>query len=191
MGNIQKTNILIQSDNTFQGSIVDFDNKAVVMGGFYMGNNWDIYAFKFNQDLEYDSIYTQPFVYDSLCDHPIVSDTIPLDCDPIGVEETKADDWAQLTISPNPVLEHIYVKLPGAVTTHSKTAGFNVTTWKYIYRGDVLLEIYDIYGQRWHSEVMPNGVKETEILVSNLPPGLYIVRALIEGQAVSGKFIKK
>jgi len=161
------------------------------MGGFYFGNNWDIYAFKFNQDLEYDTIYTQPFVYDSLCDHPIVSDTIPLDCDIVGVEETKTEESPQLTISPNPAFNRVQVKLPEVITTHSSSSDFNVTTWKYNYKVDVLLEIYDIYGQKWYSEIMRDGVKETEITVRTLPTGLYIVRALIEGQVVSGKFIKK
>jgi len=189
-GNIQFIKDVIEAENTFQGSIQTFDNKLLIMGGFYFGNNWDLYAFKFNKDLEYDSVYTQPFVYDSLCDHPIISDTISLDCDIVGVEETKAEDSPKLSINPNPAFDRIQVKLPGAVITHSNTSDLNVTTWKYSYKGDVPLEIYDIYGQRWHSEVMPDGVKETEITVRTLPSGLYIVRALIEGQAVSGKFLK-
>jgi len=189
-GNIQFIKDVIEAENTFQGSIQTFDNKLLIMGGFYFGNNWDIYAFKFNKDLEYDSVYTQPFVYDSLCDHPIISDTISLDCDIVGVEETKAEDSPKLSINPNPAFDRIQVKLPGAVITHSNTSDLNVTTWKYSYKGDVPLEIYDIYGQKWHSEVMPDGVKETEITVRTLPSGLYIVRALIEGQAVSGKFLK-
>jgi len=189
-GNILFTKDVIEAENTFQGSIKTFDNKLLIMGGFYFGNNWDIYAFKFNKDLEYDSVYTQPFVYDSLCDHPIVSDTIPLDCDIVGVEETKTDESPQLNISPNPATDRIQVKLPGVITTHSSSSGFNVTTWRYNYNGSVPLEIYDIYGQKWHSEIMPDGVKETEMRIANLPPGLYVVRAVIEGQAVSGKFVK-
>ena len=190
LGNIQFIKDVIEAENTFQGSIQTFDNKLLIMGGFYFGNNWDIYAFKFNQDLEYDSVYTQPFVYDSLCDHPIVSDTILLDCDIVGVEEPKTEESPQLTISPNPAIDRIQVKLPGVITTHSSSSGFNVTTWKYNYKGVVPLEIYDIYGQKWHSEVMGDGVKETEMRIANLPPGLYVIRAVIEGQAVSGKFLK-
>ncbi|MBN1198242.1 MAG: hypothetical protein JXA23_02740, partial [Bacteroidales bacterium] len=34
---------------------------------------------KVNSDLEYDSIYTQPFTYDSLCPHPIISTPVELD----------------------------------------------------------------------------------------------------------------
>ncbi len=190
-GNIQLVKDVIEADNTFRGSIKTFDNKLLIMGGFYFGNNWDIYAYKFNQDLEYDTIYTQPFVYDSLCEHPIVLDTIPLDCDIVGLRETEEVDSPQLSISPNPAFDRIQVKLPGVVTTHSNTSGFNVTTWKYNYKGDIPLEIYDVYGQKWHSEVIPDRVKETDISVENLPTGLYVVRVVIEGEAVSGKFVKE
>ncbi|HOW24201.1 MAG TPA: T9SS type A sorting domain-containing protein [Bacteroidales bacterium] len=53
------------------------------------------------------------------------------------------------------------------------------------------LEIYDIYGRRWHSQVIPAGGKEKEIDVSALPPGMYVVRVVIEGQTVSGKLVKE
>lgn len=188
-GNIITMKEIIETGNTFQSSIVDFDNKAVLMGGFYLDGNWDIYAYKFNQDLEYDTIYTQPFTYDSLCPHPIVSDTIPLDCVTVGLEEQEKEERAQLTVSPNPARDKIKVILPEYISWQSKSAGFNVTTWKYNYEGDVPLEIYDIYGRRWHSEIIPAGEKETEIDVSALPPGMYVVRVVIEGQGISKKVV--
>jgi hypothetical protein len=188
-GNIITMKEIIETSNTFQGSIVDFDNKAVVMGGFYMDGNWDIYAYKFNQDLEFDTIYTQPFVYDSLCPYPIVSDTIPLDCVIVGLEEPIQEERTQLMIIPNPARDKIKVLLPEYISWQFKSAGFNVTTWKYNYKGDIPLEIYDIYGRRWYSEVIPGGEKETEIDISTLPTGIYVVQVVIEGQAVSGKVV--
>ena len=190
-GNIVTIKELIETGNTFQGSIVDFDNKCVLMGGFYLDGNWDIYAYKFNQDIEYDTFYTQPFVYDSLCPYPIVSDTIPLDCEVVGLEEQKVEDRTQLTIIPNPAKDIIRVVLPEHITTHSKTAGFNVTTWRYQFNGEIQLEIYDLYGRRWHQQVVAKGDKEAEIQVSSLPTGLYVVRAVIDGTVVSGKFVKE
>ena len=190
-GNVLITKILIETDNTFQGSIVDFDNKCVLMGGFYLDGNWDIYAYKFNQDLEYDTIYTQPFVYDSLCPYPIVSDTIPLDCEVVGLEDQKTKEQPRLTIIPNPAKDKIRVVLPEHITTHSKAAGFSVTTWRYQFNGEIQLEIYDMYGRRWHQQVVAKGDKEAEIPVSSLPTGLYVVRAVIDGKVVSGKFVKQ
>ncbi|MCK4678888.1 MAG: T9SS type A sorting domain-containing protein, partial [Bacteroidales bacterium] len=191
-GNIITIKELIETDNTFQGSIVDFDNKCVLMGGFYLDGNWDIYAYKFNQELEYDTIYTLPFVYDSLCPYPIVSDTIPLDCEVVGLEEDqKVVERPKLTIIPNPAKDKIKVVLPEHITTHSKAAGFSVTTWRYQFNGDIQLEIYDMYGRRWHQQVIPGGDKEAEIPVRSLPAGLYVVRAVIDGKVVSGKFVKQ
>ncbi|MCK4677736.1 MAG: T9SS type A sorting domain-containing protein, partial [Bacteroidales bacterium] len=192
LGNVLLIKEVIEADNTFQGSITTFDKKLLIMGGFYFGGNWDIYAYKFNQDLEYDTIYTQPFVYDSLCPYPIVSDTIPLDCEVVGLEEErKVEERPQLTIIPNPAKDKIRVVLPEHIITHTKAAGFNVTTWRYQFNGEIQLEIYDMYGRRWHQQVVAKGDKEAEIPVSSLPTGLYVVRAVIDGKVVSGKFVKQ
>ncbi len=190
MGNILRMKGIIETDNTFQGSIVDFDNKAIVMGGFYLDGNWDIYAFKFNSDLEYDTLYSLPLVYDSLCPYPIVTDTIPLDCVIVGLEEFDRPERTQLTIVPNPARDKIQVLLPESVSSSSQNALFNATTWKYTFEGDIPLEIYDIHGRRWHCQVIPAGEKQAVIQVSHLPAGMYVVRALIEGQAVCGKLMK-
>ncbi|MCK4679065.1 MAG: T9SS type A sorting domain-containing protein [Bacteroidales bacterium] len=48
-----------------------------------------------------------------------------------------------------------------------------------------------MYGRRWHQQIIPIGDKEAEIPVSSLPAGLYVVRAVIDGKVVSGKFVKQ
>ncbi len=189
-GNVLLVKEIIQADNTFQGSITTFDEKLVIMGGFYLDGNWDIYAFKFNSDLEYDTLYSLPLVYDSLCPYPIVTDTIPLDCVIVGLKEFDPPERAQLTIVPNPAWDKIQVLLPESVSSGSQNALFNATTWKYTFEGDIPLEIYDIHGRRWHSQVIPAGEKQAVIQVSHLPAGMYVVRALIEGQDVCGKLMK-
>jgi hypothetical protein len=171
--------------------VVTFDNKLLITSAETWDGNFDIYAFKFNSELEYDSIYTHPFVYDSLCPYPIISDTISLDTLTVGTEDLKPEKRAMLTIVPSPADDIIRVVLPDYISWQSKNVIFNVTTWKYNYKGDMPLEIYDIYGRRWHSQVIPAGGKETEIDVSALPPGMYVVRVVIEGQGVSGKVVKE
>ncbi|MCX6233141.1 MAG: hypothetical protein NT175_00235, partial [Bacteroidetes bacterium] len=189
-GNILKMRDLGDSIYCFMSSIVTFDNKLLITSPEDWDGNMDIYAFKFNSELEYDSIYTQPFVYDSLCEYPIVSDTITLDTLGVGLEELKPKKHPKLTIIPNPACDIIRVVLPECISLHSQAAIFNVTTWKYSYSGDIPLEIYDIYGRKWHEQIIEEGEKEVEIDVSALPVGLYVVRAVIEGQAVNGKFLK-
>ena len=63
--------------------------------------------------------------------------------------------------------------------------------WRYQLNGEIQLEIYDMYGRRWHQQVIAKGDKEAEIQVSFLPAGLYVVRAVIDGKVVSGKFVKE
>ncbi len=190
-GNFIKMRDLGDSIYRFQSSVVTFDNKLLITSAETWDGNFDIYAFKFNSELEYDSIYTQPFVYDSLCPYLIVSDTIPLDTLTVGMEDLKPEMPVKLTIKPSPSNNKIRVVLPEYISWQSKSAGFNVTTWNYNYKGDVPLEIYDIYGRRWYSEVIPASEKETEIDVSALPTGIYVVRVVIEGQGVSGKVVKE
>ena len=107
----------------------------------------------------------------------------------MGMEDLKPEKPVKVTIIPSPAQDIIRVVLPEYISWQSKSAGFNVTTWKYNYKSEMPLEIYDIYGRRWHSEVIPPGEKETEIDISTLLPGMYLVRVMIEGQAVSGKVV--
>ncbi|MCK5838480.1 MAG: hypothetical protein KAG99_01470, partial [Bacteroidales bacterium] len=102
-GNILNIVDLGEDIYCYQSSLTTFNNKLLITSAKIIDGNFDIYAFKFNDDLEYDTIYTQPFVYDSLCPYPIVSDTIPLDCVVVGLEEERKEvERPQLTIVPNP-----------------------------------------------------------------------------------------
>jgi len=127
LGNIIKTNEIEIALYTYNSSLTTFDNKVLIMSSAEQNGNFDIYAFKFNQELEYDTIYTQPFVYDSLCPYPIVSDTILLDCEVVGLEEErKVVERPQLTIIPNPAKDKIRVILPEHITNHSLKARFRM-----------------------------------------------------------------
>ncbi len=110
MGNILKEKELLQESNTFTSSIITHDNKYLVAGNFFIGNNWDIYLWKFNKDLEYDSIYTQPRVYDSLCPHEIVSDTIDLDTTTVNLQELY-QQMHRIQVRPNPASTKLTVTL--------------------------------------------------------------------------------
>ena len=191
LGNVIKTKILLYDANTFQGQVTTFDNKILLMGGFSGGGNFDIIAFKLNQDLEYDSIYTQPFVYDSLCPYPIVSDTIPLDCVIVGLEEKKQDEQANLKMVPNPAADMIRIVLPEYIVTQSQLYGVKSTTWRYNYSSESILQIFDFWGALVLEQNIAEGQKEIEINLTGLSSGIYVARVVLEGQVVSGKFVKK
>ncbi len=164
LGNLIKQKDLLNLESAFYSSIITHDNKYLVAGNFYIGNNWDIYLWKFNKDLEYDSIYTQPRVYDSLCPHEIVSDTIDLDTTIVNLQELY-EQMQRIQVHPNPASTKLTVTL-GDLTKGTEIRMFNVN-------GQVVK----------HIPVQPYK-REYEINISALPPGLYVVVLEDEGKVV-------
>jgi len=112
MGNIinSKQYLLEIESGAMANTIITHDNKYLATGSFYTGNNFDIYLWKFNSDLEYDSIYTQPQIYDSLCPYQIVSDTISIDTTIVNLDEIYVE-FNSMKIMPNPAKNHLIVSL--------------------------------------------------------------------------------
>ncbi len=162
LGNILVQRDLLNVTSSFYSSIITHDNKYLVAGNFYIGNNWDIYLWKFNKDLEYDSIYTQPRVYDSLCPHEIVSDTIDLDTTIVNLQELY-EQMQRIRVHPNPASTKL------TVTLGDLTKGTD-------------LKLYNTNGQVVkHLPVQPYK-REYEINIAGLPPGLYVVVLFDKGK---------
>ncbi|MCD6112012.1 MAG: hypothetical protein J7J86_01950, partial [Bacteroidales bacterium] len=111
LGNIIKQKDVLVSENSPRCSLLTFDKKLLIAGGFYFGNNWDIYMWKFNQDLEYDSIYTQAYTYDSLCPYGIASDTISLDTTTVNLDELWIEMQGGIKIIPNPAKDKLRIEI--------------------------------------------------------------------------------
>ncbi|MCK9618609.1 MAG: hypothetical protein M0R21_12335, partial [Lentimicrobiaceae bacterium] len=137
LGNVIKQKELL-NDEGYQliGSLITEDKKIVVAGGFYRNNRWNIYLWKLNSDLEYDSIYTQPFTYDSLCNHAIVSDTIALDCDiVVDINEPFTQpEKSQLKVYPNPAIISFTIELPQYIVSNSKHGSISTSHVLYQWR---------------------------------------------------------
>jgi hypothetical protein len=153
-----------------------FDNKFISIGIFYDENNrWVIYAFKLNSDLEYDTLYTTPFVYDSLCPYEITSDTTDLDC---GILVLVDDQFipineVKLKIYPNPSRDKVTVSYPDV--THS---------------GQREIIILNNLGAEVKHISLIKGDEETAIDVSTMPSGIYFVVMMERGQrVVEGKLL--
>jgi len=93
------------------------DNKFLI-GGYapYDYNEFyelDAWAMKVNENLEYDTLYSFPFVYDSLCPFHIPTDTIDCDCDLITGygEPVNDEDRYKLQVYPNPVEWKVKIQL--------------------------------------------------------------------------------
>lgn len=140
-----------------------YDDKLLFFTNLYDDNNeqFDAYLFKLNQNLEDDTIYTQPFNYDTLCPYPIASDTIVQDdCglivgmpEPIKPDSEEPD---QLLIYPNPASDQIHVPCS-------------------MFHVPCSILIYDMYGRKMDEVLVPAGQQEMTIDVSSYSKGIYIV----------------
>jgi len=152
------------------------DNKFVIPCQSPLG--WpgpltDVVAIKLNANLEYDSIYTQPFTYDSLCPYPIVSDTILCNCEPfVSVDESR-EVQQRLNIMPNPAGEWFNVVIPQAI------------------QAVAILRVYDMFGRLHYEARVPSGERQTIISCENWTPGLYLVKCQGGGKVMNGKVIIK
>jgi hypothetical protein len=171
-------------------ALVTFDKKLLLTGTFAKYTSGPakekIYLWKFNQQMEFDSVYTRPFTYDSLCPHAIVSDTIPLDCDiVVDVDEPlKHPERSQLKAYPNPATGQITVELPKYLMseeTHgSLTAGHIVHQW----RQGAVLEAYDSNGVRVLQTDVPSESATMTLDVSQWAGGMYFIRLIRNGKMV-------
>ncbi|RLD83932.1 MAG: hypothetical protein DRJ10_02515 [Bacteroidetes bacterium] len=171
LGNVIKQRLLVEQHLEPANIIKTFDNKIVVTGHYFLDGNWDVYLWKMNNNLEDDSIYTQPRVYDSLCPYPIVSDTIDLDCGlyvDIGEIPTREEYENPLKVFPNPA-DH-------TINLHTKTGiGKEVI-------------VFDVFGiQIIKTSIPENG--EQQIDVSGWPVGLYLVSLFEKGQLLKSEKI--
>lgn len=152
------------------------DNKFIIPCSFPIGGisaNTDIVAIKLNANLEYDSIYTQPFTYDSLCPYPIVSDTVICNCEPFVSLQEAESATETLNIYPNPASDHFVINF-----VQEKLAGG-------------ALRVYDVYGRLKYQEELPPGKSQSVINCEHWKPGLYFARWENGGKAVSGKVVVK
>ena len=152
-----------------------FDGKFVSVGTHYDGN-WDMYAFKVNENMEYDSIYTQPFTYDSLCPDSIISETYDLECDILVdiYEPFTTKEGSKMNIFPNPAKDNITIELPKYIISEQNTEHFQVTKVHYQYTNNAVLEFYDIFGHKLKEIKVSKGQQQLKIDVSNWNNGLYV-----------------
>lgn len=138
MGNHYMQRRMLNEDYPPSCIIKTFDDKIVAIGQFFVDTNWDIYMWKMNENLEDDTLYTQPFVYDSLCPYEIQSDTVLLDCGLfVNIDEipTQEEYEATIKISPNPASDWVVLTLPDVLP-----------------EGKVEMVLYDVFGREMETQ---------------------------------------
>ena len=196
-GNLIMEKHVLETNYVLAQSIKTFDNKELFVGPYKENGFTKIYLHKFNSDLEYDTIYTQPFEYDYMCDDlPIVSDTIGIDdCDvwtglPGEIEYRLAQ---YLVVYPNPATDKITVRLPRYTAEKRSWGPLTSRHFNARYYKNSVLRMYDIFGRQLKEiSLQHQQENELEINISTLPPGMYLIN-LYENKKkmASGKFIVK
>lgn len=193
LGNIfQKQVLFLNLNGSIYESLFTFDSKYLASGSFSpSGGTYKLYLYKFNLNLDYDSVYTIPKTYDSLCPHPIVSSNLNLDgCgvitdirDPINNPEK-----CKLKLFPNPATDHLTVLFPKYLEKQSSNGATSTTT--IFHQWQVLtLEIYALDGSLIFKQEISKDQEQLGLDVSNWKRGMYYFRLLYCGEMVSGEKI--
>lgn len=80
-------------------AIITRNNRLVVSGAKVYPNDWDVFIYKFTEDLEFDSLYDSNIYYDSICD---LIKFLPVD---IELENMR------IIAYPNPTCEGINIRI--------------------------------------------------------------------------------
>jgi hypothetical protein len=183
MGDHYLQRTLLDEDYPPSSIIKTFDGKIVAIGYYVVTNNFDIYMWKMNENLEDDTLYTQPLVYDSLCPYEIQSDTVLLDCGLfVNIDEipTQEDYESTIKISPNPAKDWVVLTLPDVLA-----------------EGMVEMAVYDLFGRlggreagkRGSGDVLPSN-RMLFLDVSGYLSGMYIAMVKdLKGRRYTGKFV--
>jgi len=177
LGNIMNRRILLEENQEPWCVEISEGGKIIVSGNYVTDGNWDIYLWKMNENLEDDTLYTQPLTYDSLCPYEIQSDTVDLDCGLfVNIDElpTKEEYESTIKIYPNPAREWAVLTLPDVVAN-----------------GEVELVVYDIFGRKVEKVVEVVPVNRMFLLdVASYPAGMYVAVAVDrKGKRYTGKFV--
>ena len=186
LGNIlDSMNVVPALSNAIYWTTKTFDGKFVSVGTHYDGN-WDMYAFKVNENMEYDSIYTGYFEYDYLCPDSIETETYELECDIIvDIDEPfTTKEGSKMKVFPNPAGEQVTIQLPEYLITEKHSGNWDITKVNYQYNGPAYLEFYDSFGKKIHSMEINSSQKEVSLDISGWKPGLYVVVLMKEGRKV-------
>jgi hypothetical protein len=159
------------SQGSSKGLIRTFNNKFVTVTAMNEegSNVEDAYITKRNIDYTYDTVYTNwPGNYDTLCPHAIESGYLPYECEPtiVGMQEwseKETNGALSLTIIPNPAKNKVKV-------------GFENNNYK-----ELNLQIFNINGEEVFNRQLHSYPQDTEIDISNLAKGVYLVSVRNEG----------
>ncbi|MFA8451165.1 MAG: T9SS type A sorting domain-containing protein [Bacteroidales bacterium] len=173
------------------------DNKFLFLHStdYILDENLNLILHKFNQNLEYDSIYTQKREYDFLCEHPANDEIIsPASFTIVGIKENKElnNETIELKAFPNPAEKHIRIQLPSYIEITENSSTFNFKKQLFQYQNKANIQIINSLGQIVYQRKLISDEKEINLNIQDWKKGIYLLRLNFEGkQKSSFKFLKK
>jgi hypothetical protein len=167
-------NIIKSSDGNFVNA----------MGWENANGDKDIYLYKIDKNLQPVPFNTNTYTYDSLCNEQIQSGTIDLSSCMVwtGAEEIPSPEEYYSFIATVPITAY-----PNPAETEITLAFANTE-----HHTNMLLECYNIYGQKVHSEKIYKGQQQTKLSVSEWSKGLYFAVVKSNGKvAGTERFLKR
>jgi hypothetical protein len=182
--------LLANQISGFRGSAITFDNKLLLGGELKMNNGYyNACAFKLNSNLDFDSIYNQPFTYDSLCPHPIISDTTNLDnCSLVTSVFNPSNDYedTKLKVYPNPTSGNLNFIFPKYLLQKYSTQGINISKIEYQWESTIL-EAFSSEGTKVFNKTIKKEDEKLAMDISSWPKGIYYFRLMFKNNCISGE----
>jgi hypothetical protein len=153
-------------------------NYVNAMGWENANGDKDIYLYKIDKNLQPVPFDTNTYTYDSLCPEPIQSGTIDLSACMVwtGTEEIPSPEEYYSFIATIPITAY-----PNPAETEITLAFANTE-----HHTNMLLECYNIYGQKVHSEKIYKGQQQTRLNVSGWSKGIYLA-IIRSSQSITGQ----
>jgi len=163
---------------TFDGKLIQLSN----IYGEYPGQ-FNLYLTKMNQNVEYDSVYTEVFPYDYECDHDIEYEIIYIDnCDIImGTEEI-----------PSPQMYHSQLQtIPIHFYPNPAMDFLNIEFKNTEYFSNLSFRIIDVLGLQVYKSAIAKGQKQIGLDINHWQKGLYILQIEQNNKIIGhNRFIK-
>ena len=165
--------------------IKTFDQNFVIATTITEPNNdKNILLYKIDKNLQPVPFDTNTYTYDSLCNVQIQSGTIDLSACMVwtGTEEIPSPEEYYSFIATIPITAY-----PNPAETEIALAFENTE-----HHTNMLLECYNIYGQKMHTEKIYKGQQQTKLGISDWGKGLYFAVIKSNGKvAGTGRFVRK
>jgi hypothetical protein len=144
----------------------------------------DIYIYKIDENLNDVPFDPTPHTYDSLCPGGIQSGTIDL---------TSCFVWTDIGESPSPKEYYSFIStIPIIAYPNPAETEITLAFENTEHHTKMLLECYNIYGQKVHSEKIWKGQQHTKLDVSGWGKGLYFAVVKSNGKvAGTGRFVRR